>query len=104
MTTNNKKDRKFLNYHEKYQDFYNSAEWKALRNYKFAEAYGLCEKCREKGIARVGREVHHKIPISEDWSKRLEIDNLILLCSDCHNAEHLRISPLQEFLRDWENI
>jgi 5-methylcytosine-specific restriction protein A len=93
-----------LNYHEKYKDFYNSSEWKALRNYKFGQANGLCEHCLKKGIVRQGREVHHRISIEEDWNKRLDIDNLVLLCPDCHNAEHERISPLQKFLRDWENI
>jgi 5-methylcytosine-specific restriction endonuclease McrA len=48
--------------------------------------------------------VHHIVPIEEDWNKRLNFDNLVLLCPDCHNAEHERISPLQKFLKDWENI
>lgn len=93
-----------MNYKEKYQSFYNSAEWKALRNYKWGMANGLCEHCLKKGIVRAGREVHHIIPIEEDWNKRLDFDNLVLLCSDCHNAEHERISPLQKFLKDWENV
>ena len=93
-----------MNYHEKYKDFYNSSEWKALRNYKFGMAEGLCELCRKKGIVKAGREVHHRVSIQDDWSKRLDFDNLILLCSDCHNAEHERISQLQKFLREWENV
>jgi 5-methylcytosine-specific restriction protein A len=91
-------------YHEKYNSFYNSAEWKALRNYKWGIANGLCEHCLKKGIVRQAREIHHIVPIEEDWSKRLDYDNLLALCSDCHNFEHLRISPLQKFLKDWENI
>lgn len=91
-------------YHERYQEFYNSKEWKMLRNYKFGLANGLCEKCKEKNIVRAGKQVHHIIPIEEDWSKRLELDNLILLCNDCHNEEHERISPLQKFLREWEDM
>ena len=93
-----------MNYHEKYKYFYNSSEWKTLRNYKFGMADGLCEKCKKNEIVRAGREVHHIIPIEEDWSKRLNFDNLILLCSDCHNEQHERISQLQKFLKQWENI
>ena len=104
MNKSKQNNRKGLNYHERYQEFYNSSEWKALRNYKFAQVDGLCEHCRAKGIVRAGREVHHIVSIQEDWNKRLDIENLVLLCSDCHNAEHERISPLQHFLRDWENI
>ena len=91
-------------YHERYQQFYNSSEWKALRNYKFGMADGLCEKCKKNGIARAAREIHHVIPIDEDWSKRLDYENLIALCPECHNAEHERISPLQKFLIEWENM
>ena len=92
------------NYHEKYAEFYNSSEWKNLRNQKFYDADGLCELCKKNKIIKQGREVHHIIPIETDWSKRLDYDNLILLCNDCHNEQHLRISPLQKFLKDWEEI
>ena len=91
-------------YHEKYNSFYQSADWKELRESRFAFADGLCELCRKKGIVRAGREVHHRVSIQEDWSKRLDFDNLILLCPDCHNFMHERISPLQKFLIDWENM
>lgn len=96
----NKKD----NYHLRYASFYNSAEWKALRQAKFDLANGLCEMCLAEGVIREGKEVHHKIFLDDDWSKRLDFDNLILLCPDHHNQMHERISPLQKFLRDWNNL
>lgn len=92
------------NYHSRFSSFYNSPEWKALRQAKWVDADGLCEMCRAKGIIRAAKEIHHKIPIEEDWSKRLDYDNLIALCSDCHNQQHLRISPLQKFLSEWDKI
>ena len=95
---------KQINYHEKYAEFYNSAEWKKLRNQKFYDADGLCELCRKNGIIKEAKEIHHKIPLNVDWSKRLDYDNLIALCSDCHNQQHLRISPLQKFLSAWDKI
>ena len=97
-------EQKLLNYHEKYNSFYSSAEWKELRHQKFLDANGMCELCKKNGIKKCGNEVHHIIPIEKDWNKRLDYDNLILLCSDCHNAQHERVSPLQEFLKDWEKI
>lgn len=93
-----------MNYHEKYKDFYNTPLWKSIREKKFGDADGLCEKCLKKGIVRVGREVHHIVPIEQDWSKRLDYDNLILLCPSCHQEAHNRDSQLQKFLREWENI
>ena len=97
-------NKKNKTYHERYNSFYQSAEWKALRNYKFGMADGICENCKKNGIVRAGREVHHIVPIEEDWNKRFNFDNLVLLCSDCHNAEHERISQLQKFLKEWENL
>lgn len=91
-------------YHSRYSQFYNSKEWKNLRNLKWSSANGLCEKCLLNGIIKPGKEVHHKIPIEENWEKRLDYNNLILLCKDCHNEIHERESPLQKFLKEFDNI
>lgn len=96
--------RKQANYHEKYDSFYQSKEWSLLRNQKFYDADGLCELCRKNGIIKEAKEVHHIVPIEIDWSKRLDYDNLLALCSDCHNLQHERISPLQKFLSEWDKI
>lgn len=97
-------EREQTNYHKKYASFYNSKEWIALRNQKFYEADGLCEICKKNGIIKQGKEVHHIEPIEQNWDKRLDYNNLILLCTDCHNSQHERISPLQQFLKDWNNL
>lgn len=91
-------------YHEKFDKFYQSKEWQLLRNQKWVDADGLCEMCLAKGIIREAKEIHHIEPITENWNKRLDYDNLIALCSDCHNQQHLRISPLQKFLSEWDKI
>lgn len=92
------------NYKDKYQVFYNSKEWKYLRRVKFRAAAGLCEECLKKGKIVAGREVHHKEPIEKNWEKRLDYDNLILLCDECHRLAHERSSRLQEFNKFWEEI
>lgn len=91
-------------YHGKYDWFYQTGEWKALRAARFSYANGLCECCQRKGIAREGKEVHHIVPIETDWTRRLEFNNTILLCSDCHNERHDRVSPLQKFSHIWEDL
>ena len=96
--------RKIKTYHEKFDKFYQSKEWQLLRNQKWVASEGLCEMCRAKGIIREAKEIHHIEPITENWNKRLDYDNLIALCSDCHNQQHLRISPLQKFLNAWDKI
>ena len=95
---------KQMDYHEKYNSFYQSSEWKALRWQKFCDCNGLCELCLKNGIIREGKEVHHIEPISENWDKRLEYDNLLLLCSEHHNQIHDRQSPLQQFLNFWDDM
>ena len=92
------------NYHSRYSQFYNSKQWHKLRNFKWQESNGLCELCLKDEIVMEGREVHHKIFIEDDWSKRFDYDNLILLCPAHHQEMHNRDSQLQKFLRDWENI
>ena len=70
--------------------FYHSRAWKQLRAAKLAEAEYLCEECRKKGILTMAEDVHHIVPISEDWEKRLDMDNLRCLCVNCHNLAHNR--------------
>ena len=91
-------------YHEIYNSFYCSKQWQELRNRKWYDADGLCEMCKKKGIIREGIDVHHLVEISKDWSKRLDYDNLVLLCKDCHNEIHNRQSALQYFLNFWDDM
>lgn len=95
-----------MSYHERYNGFYQTPEWKNLRAEVFAEANGLCQHCLVKGIIRAGKEIHHKIPIEKDFSRRFEKDNLVCLCPECHSAEHKRgnNSPLQKFKKFWETM
>ena len=48
----------------------------------------LCEDCDAKGETTPASEVHHIIPISIDSSKRLDVNNLVALCTKCHEARH----------------
>ena len=47
-----------------------------------------CEMCKDKGIITVATEVHHIIPLSIDFNKRLDDDNLMALCESCHDDIH----------------
>lgn len=93
-----------MNYHEKYAHIYNDERWKKIVKARFWLADGLCEECWAKGIVKAGKETHHIVPISKNIKKAFELDNTILLCSDCHNAKHERVSPLQKFLTEFEGI
>lgn len=66
---------------------YNSKNWKNKRAEIFAANYGICQICEG-----VGAEVHHIKHLSpeniEDPEITLGSDNLILLCKECHFAQH----------------
>lgn len=61
--------------------FYNSVEWKRLRDYIFRKYNNLCLKCLiiDKKIVKANT-VHHIITIESEWDKRLIEVNLIPLC------------------------
>ena len=48
----------------------------------------ICVYCmqHDKRITTEGIEVHHIVPIHEDYDKRLDDDNLISLCREHHEA------------------
>jgi len=73
----------------KYAALYNSKAWELLRDRVLLECEYTCERCG--GV--MATEVHHVVPLSEDWSRRYDRANLVGLCFDCHNAAHARFTP-----------
>ena len=73
-------------------NFYKTSAWVSVRNAYMKKAGYLCEKCLEKGLIKTGEIVHHKIFLDETNINNPEItlnmDNLELLCRDCHAAVH----------------
>ncbi len=74
------------------QSFYNSRAWKDCRK-AYAKSVGnLCERCLSRGLIVPGKVVHHIRHITpdtiDDPAITLNHNNLILVCQDCHAAEH----------------
>lgn len=70
--------------------FYNTTKWKRVRKLCLIRDNYLC-KCGE-----AANEVHHKIHLTpqnvSDSLISLNLDNLISLCTSCHNSMHERFS------------
>lgn len=66
------------------QDLYVSEEWRRLRYDILREQHGCCQLCGRSRKDGVVLHVDHIIPLSKDWSKRLDRDNLQVLCEDCN--------------------
>lgn len=91
--------------------FYNSSEWKRLRDYVYRKYSNLCLKCLIKDNKIIkANVVHHILSIETNWEKRLLEDNLITLCHTCHNRIHSgkydesKINDLYSILREYNNI
>jgi 5-methylcytosine-specific restriction protein A len=68
--------------------FYKSRAWQTARQRVLIRDHYLCQGCLHENQITQADTVHHIIPIREDWSKRLRLDNLVSLCSACHNQRH----------------
>lgn len=72
--------------------FYNSKAWHDCRRAYAKSQGGLCERCMSRGMIVPGKVVHHIRHITpetiDDPRVTLAWDNLVLVCQDCHAAEH----------------
>ncbi|MGL5988132.1 HNH endonuclease [Cetobacterium sp.] len=93
------------------QGFYNSKEWKRLREScrnKFSELC-LWSLYKHKRVKK-GSLVHHIVPLSEDKSKGLSLSNLVYLCDEAHREIHRlyktdqikTIKEIKEFIKIWK--
>lgn len=58
---------------------------------------GCCAKCGRKLFGDNGfGEMHHVLPVSERPDLALDLDNLVLLCHDCHVELHRKTAPRGE--------
>lgn len=73
----------------KFQRFYQSAKWQRTRLIKLAES-PLCEICLVSGMTTPAVHVDHIVPLSGDYSKRLDYNNLQSLCHPCHSRKTKR--------------
>lgn len=92
-----------MRYADKYKQFYNSRDWKNIREQVLCDHEFLCQDCKKNGKIKMGNQVHHIEPIQDNWNKRLDYDNLIVLCAECHNKRHERNSGLEDFIQEWQS-
>lgn len=80
--------------------FRSSSAWKKKSQEIRTRDMGLCRVCLSQGVIEThGIEVHHIVPLEENFQKRLEDGELISLCTAHHKeAETGKIS--REWLRE----
>lgn len=72
--------------------FYHSSDWRRARKLALERDNYLCQRHLKQGVLVPAKIVHHIVEVKDDWSKRLDIDNLESVCYACHNREH-KTSP-----------
>lgn len=70
------------------QRLYKRPEWRRLVQSTYRRDGFLCQRCGTPKIRSVKFHAHHITPWADCESLRLELDNLITLCQDCHLWVH----------------
>ena len=76
---------------EERSEFYNSRDWRELREVALERDHHECVWCREQGrVTTEDLEVDHIKELEFYPEFALDIDNLRTLCKECHNKRHER--------------
>lgn len=70
---------------QKAREFYHSKEWQRVRQAALMRDNYLCQHCLRNNRITPANIVHHIVEVKKDWSKRLDLNNLVSLCNSCHN-------------------
>ena len=95
---------------EQKRKFYDSREWKQLREAVKQRDNYECQPCKRNGMVTIDTNsysesakrkkielvVHHIQELEHHPSLALDIDNLETVCVDCHNREHGRLFEKKE--------
>ena len=88
--------RRITSKHEgKYQRFYRSTAWKRLSHH-WLMLHPFCVQCMARGIYRKADVVDHIVELRDDWSKRLDENNLQSLCYSDHNKKTYKTKRKRE--------
>lgn len=68
----------------KIDKFRKTAEWQRKRIEVLERDKYLCRLCFPAVINNSSIQVHHIVPMKEDWERRLDNDNLVSLCTFHH--------------------
>ena len=63
------------------------SDWQRLRALVLSE-YPLCQRCEIEGKTKAARHVHHIVPIDVAPWLRLDRNNLLAVCVECHAELH----------------
>ena len=68
--------------------FYHTTRWKRKREHILRRDHHACVRCRQQGRYTRATTVHHVIHLRDNPCLALTDDNLVSLCTECHEAVH----------------
>lgn len=89
----------------KHKSLYSTADWSAVRSYVVQLRYGIdvLEYYRTGRVVQ-GERVHHIACLEDDWSRRLDTDNLIYLTESNHRQVHIEYDKGIKEKKKMQNI
>lgn len=84
--------------------FYNSKRWRKLSKEAKKRDKNECQMCKDKGLYKAAKQVHHIEEVKDNPMRALDITNLTSLCIECHNTLHNRQKKLNTSLNKLGNI
>jgi 5-methylcytosine-specific restriction endonuclease McrA len=85
--------------------FYNSDEWKRVRDAIISHCCGIdIVEYYKTGKIVKGERVHHIIELESDWNSRLDINNLIYLSEQNHRRVHVEYDKGQREKKQMQDI
>ncbi|OMC81861.1 endonuclease [Viridibacillus sp. FSL H7-0596] len=73
-------------YDKSNKSFYNSKQWKSMRQFIYERDKGCCKRCGRFVFGKMA-QVHHIVKVKSNATLKLEPNNLKLLCPECHAIE-----------------
>lgn len=86
------------------QSFYSSLEWIELVKKVWSRDNAICQNCGKHHNTESNRgnfHIHH-ITSFQVKEKRLDLDNLVLLCKECHRWVHSKNNINNKFITKWK--
>lgn len=85
----------------KWNKYYQNSRWKKLRDW-YMSLHPICADCMINGRSVPATELHHIRPFgtgkdeAEKMRLLLDPDNLVALCSDCHDKRHFILNHTKQ--------
>ena len=83
----NKHKREYSDVKVEQNKFYQSKQWKSLRDVVRRRDNYLCQYCMSHGRVRTGKIVDHIVPVEFDLNGKTLMDNLAFCCAKCHTRK-----------------